>query len=73
MARLLIQNGILLDPAQNIADRRDLYIEDGVVRKVAETIADVPEDTQVIDAAGCWVMPGLIASACAFSGSGSDV
>ncbi len=60
MARLLIQNGILLDPAQNIADRRDLYIEDGVVRKVAETIAEVPEDTQVIDAAGCWVMPGLI-------------
>lgn len=60
MARLLIQNGILLDPAQNIADRRDLYIEDGVVRKVAETITEVPEDTQVIDAAGCWVMPGLI-------------
>ena len=38
MARLLIQNGILLDPAQNIANRRDLYIEDGVVRKDRKSV-----------------------------------
>lgn len=60
MDRLLIQNGTLLDPAQNICEQRDLYIENGVIARLAQHIADVPEGTRVIDAKGCWVMPGLI-------------
>ena len=60
MNRLLIRSGILLDPAQNIEGKRDLYIEEGIVKQVAEEITQVPEDTEIIDAAGCWVMPGFI-------------
>ena len=60
MNRLLIRSGILLDPAQNIEGKRDLYIEEGIVKQVAEEITQVPEGTEIIDAAGCWVMPGFI-------------
>lgn len=60
MDKLLIQNGILLDPGQNLCACRDLYIENGIVRKVAEAIREIPEGAVCVDAAHCWVMPGLI-------------
>ena len=43
MDKLLIQNGILLDPGQNVCARRDLYIENGIVKKVSESIREIPD------------------------------
>lgn len=60
MNRLLIRNGILIDPAERIFEKRDLYIEDGVVKKVDDILCEIPEGTEIIDASGCWVMPGFI-------------
>lgn len=60
MDKLLIQNGILLDPGQNVCARRDLYIENGIVKKVSESIREIPDGAICVDASGCWIMPGLI-------------
>jgi len=46
MSSILIQNGTILDPSQKLQQRADLLIDGG---KIA-----------VIDAAGCFVTPGLI-------------
>ena len=48
MNRLLIQNGILIDPSQRIFEKKDLYIEDGVVKQVEDEICDVPEGTRPV-------------------------
>ena len=58
MGTLLIKNGHLVDPKNKIDGVMDLFIEKGVVKKVAKSITD-KADT-VIDAKGRFVMPGLI-------------
>lgn len=52
-----IVNGRIIDPANKIDRIGDLAIKDGLIADAAQTVvADLP----VIDAAGCWVVPGLI-------------
>src|SRR5437773_8070299 len=55
---LLIRGGTLVDPAQSISARRDVAFRGGKVAAVAETLTG--EATEVIDAAGALVTPGLI-------------
>lgn len=55
---ILIKNGYVLDPASRIEGVRDILIEDGIIRAVETEIHADAE--QVIDAAGCHVMPGMI-------------
>lgn len=56
---LLIRGGTVIDPAQNLHARRDLAIRDGHIAALDESI---PADraTQVIDATGLLVTPGLV-------------
>lgn len=58
--KILIKGGHILNPSDNTDMTGDLYIEDGVIKEIGEGIelADTPE--KIIDAAGCYVMPGLI-------------
>ena len=56
---LLIRGGTLVDPARGISAKRDLAFRDGAVAAVAESLAG-SEATEVIDAAGALVTPGLI-------------
>lgn len=56
--RLLIKNGRLLDPGTKKDGMFDLLIEDGKILKVEAEIEEAAEEE--IDAAGCFVMPGLI-------------
>jgi dihydroorotase len=56
--RLLIKNGHVLDPATGRNGNFDILIEDGKIRRIAEDI--VVKVDQVLDAGGCYVMPGLI-------------
>lgn len=52
-----IVNGRIIDPANKIDRIGDLVIKDGLIADAAQPVtADLP----VIDAAGCWVVPGLI-------------
>lgn len=55
--RLCIKNGLILNPKTQMEEVNDLWIEDGKVSHIGhlEEAAD-----EVIDAAGKWVVPGLI-------------
>ena len=56
--KILIKNGRVLDPASRTDGIMDLLIEDERIVKAAPRIAH--EADRVVDAEGCWVMPGLI-------------
>lgn len=56
--RILIKNGRVLDPSQKLDGIRDMLLENGTVAELAEKIET--EADRVVDAAGCYVMPGLI-------------
>jgi len=52
-----IVNGRIIDPVNGVDRIGELLIRDGAL---VESAADLPADTPVIDAGGCWVVPGLI-------------
>lgn len=56
--KILIKNGLVVDPANNIERIADLLIVDDVIKKVGENISD--PDAKVIDATGKVVAPGLV-------------
>ena len=55
--RIILQNGRLIDPAAGVDTLGDLWIEDGVIVPAQETI---PENSQIFDLQGKWIVPGLI-------------
>ena len=55
---ILIKNGRILNPSENLDKIMDIYVEDGVIKEKAENITR--EADRVIDAKNCYVMPGLI-------------
>lgn len=61
---LLIKNGRVLNPAENLDKDMDVLIEDGIIKQKGENLDTLISNTnksyQVIDAKGCFVMPGLI-------------
>lgn len=60
MAKILIKGGTLYtmtDDEKNIF-QGDILLENGKIKAVAEQIEDA--DAEIIDAAGCYVLPGLI-------------
>lgn len=56
--KILIQNGYVLDPESKQEGIYDVLIEEGKITKVEEKISETVE--RVIDASGCYVMPGFI-------------
>jgi predicted amidohydrolase len=66
---LLIRGGMVVDPARDFCDQRDVLIRGNSF--VDLTAGEPAEAEEVIDAAGCLVMPGLIDNHthCFFGGS----
>ena len=61
MTAILIANGTVLDPSQRLEARADVLIVDGRIAEIGPGLkAKAPRDARVIDAAGCYVTPGLI-------------
>lgn len=58
MKKLIIKGGRIIDPSRGIDETGDLLIADGIIADCADS-ADFA-DAEVIDAAGQWVVPGLI-------------
>ena len=58
--KLLIKNGRVLDPSVKLDKVCDILVEDGIVSGIFETGSIQDACDEVIDAAGCFVMPGLI-------------
>jgi len=56
--KLLIQNGLLVDPTQDLEEKLDLLLEDGRVAGLDKRLT-VPE-ARTLDASGCVVAPGFI-------------
>lgn len=56
--RILIKNGQIINPATGTNEVLDLLIEDKVVVKMEAGIGD--EADRIVDASGCYVMPGFI-------------
>ncbi|MCR5157093.1 MAG: dihydroorotase [Butyrivibrio sp.] len=59
---LIVKNGYVTDPATGMAGEKDILIEDGKIRTIAEagTAETSAEGCDVIDAAGLYVAPGLV-------------
>ncbi len=55
---MLIRNGYVIDPSQNIDMQADVLIEDGRIVKIAEKITDRVD--RVLEARGLTIVPGLI-------------
>lgn len=55
---ILIKGGRVIDPDTKRDEITDLYIKDGQIEKIGEI--EHGEADQVLDAKGCYVMPGLI-------------
>jgi dihydroorotase len=58
--KLLIANGYVIDPAQQMNAGRNLLIEDGRVVGLLDRAEPLPEDVQMLDATGLVVAPGFI-------------
>jgi dihydroorotase len=56
--KILIKSGRVLDPSTGVDEIRDILITDGKIAKSAKDITE--EADSMIDADGCFVMPGLI-------------
>ena len=57
---LLLKGGLLLDPTQNLEERRDLLIEDGRLAVLGAPGSVPGEAHQVVEVTGLLVCPGLI-------------
>lgn len=57
--KILIKNGRVLNPATNTDAVLDLLTEDACIKEIGTHI-DATDTDKVIDASGCYVMPGLI-------------
>ncbi|MBR5218616.1 MAG: dihydroorotase [Clostridia bacterium] len=62
--KLLIKGGQVIDPRNGIDRVCDIYIEDGIITEIDNQISISGEDTEVIDAKGLTVLPGLIDMHC---------
>src|SRR6202158_3040804 len=61
MSRILLRGGRLIDPAREIDETCDVLIAEGEIEAVEPPgRLGVTDGATVIDAAGCWVVPGLI-------------
>ena len=63
--RLLIKDGCVIDPSQNVGSVADVLVVDGRVAEITTSLTSTTIDpkipgTQVIDAGGCIVAPGFV-------------
>ncbi len=56
--KILIKNGHIIDPANNVDEVRDILVENGKIIKVAKMIKEAAEKT--IDASAKLVLPGIV-------------
>lgn len=56
---LLIKGGRVIDPSQGIDDTLDVVVENGLVKEIGKGLS-APVGSETIDAAGKYVVPGLI-------------
>ncbi|MCL2573993.1 MAG: dihydroorotase [Defluviitaleaceae bacterium] len=58
MAKILIKNGRIINPANNIDRVTDILVEGNKIASIGDGL--VADNCEIIDAESCWVTPGLI-------------
>ena len=58
--KILIKKGRILNPSDQTDKVGDILVEDGVIKEIKEKIECKETPEKIIDAQGCYVMPGLI-------------
>lgn len=58
--KILIKNGRVIDPANSVDEIADVYINDGVIAEIGKDLELDGANTEVIDAHGMVVAPGLV-------------
>ena len=58
--KILIKKGRILNPSDKTDKIGDILVEDGVIKEIKEEIECKETPEKIIDAKGCYVMPGLI-------------
>ena len=59
--KILIKNGRVLDPAQNIDDVMDVFVQNGMISEIGQDLdLDDLEELEIIDATDKIVCPGFI-------------
>ena len=56
--KILIKGGRVINPATQMDETNDVFLKDGLVAKIGKDLKDSAD--HVIDARGCYVMPGFI-------------
>lgn len=56
--KLLIKNGIIVDPASKVEEKLDILIVNNLISKISKNITD--KEAKIIDAKGCIITPGFI-------------
>jgi dihydroorotase len=56
---ILVKNGRLIDPSQDIDGKKDLLIKDGKILEICSA-GKAPAAKKTVDASGCIVVPGLV-------------
>lgn len=60
--KILLKNGTLIDYKTNIFDKRDILIEDKIIKKIGNDISE--EADEIIDCTNLYIMPGMIDMHC---------
>lgn len=56
----LIENGIVVDPSQDLEREARLLVHDGKIAALDPSDGDLPADCERVDAASCVIAPGLV-------------
>lgn len=67
----IIKNGIIISPEFNKGEQMDLYIEDGMIKRIGRNL-EYDEDTFVVDAEQNYIIPGLIDMHCSICDPGFE-
>jgi len=59
-APLIIKNGRVIDPANNVDIVTNVFCAEGAVAAVCDEIPETFKGAEVLDATGKWVVPGLV-------------
>jgi len=57
--KILIKNGLVIDPSQKLEKKLDLLIDNGKIKTVSSKINNL-KGTKILDIKGCVVCPGLV-------------
>ena len=70
--KLLIKNGIIIDPFKNREYKSDLIIKNGVIAEIGETLSDKAAD-KVLDANNRYISPGFMDIHAHFREPGNEI